>query len=285
MKTAAVAEQETVAETPPKTKRAKPRKPDVALVPTSQLPVRSETLIEALQRIASDKNIDVAKMRDIYVMHREEVAAAARVAYNKAMALCQQELPRVLRDAKNDSTSSKFARLETIDRLAKPIYTKHGFSLSFGTDESKLPNHYGVTCDVLHDVGHVEHKRADVPADALGMKGNPNKTATHAFGSTMSYARRYLTLLVFNIVLTNEDDDGNAAGGVQPLTDEQAAALDKLLERLAEIRKIEVSAIEEEFCKLFKIERVADLPSKAFKQGETQINQAIAALLKKGAGK
>jgi hypothetical protein len=45
-----------------------------------------------------------------------------------------------------------------------------------------------------------------------GPKGNQNKTATHGFGSTMSYGRRYLICLIFNITLTNEDQDGNQPG-------------------------------------------------------------------------
>jgi hypothetical protein len=67
-----------------------------------------------------------------------------------------------------------------------------------------------------------------------GAKGGETKTATHGFGSSMSYGRRYLTLLIFNISTT--DDDGNGATGA--INDAQYAELDKLLnETKADLRK------------------------------------------------
>ena len=53
-------------------------------------------------------------------------------------------------------------------------------------------------------------KHFDLALDGVGLKGNPNKTAVQASGSTISYGRRYLKLMVFDVVLTNEDNDGNA---------------------------------------------------------------------------
>jgi hypothetical protein len=41
------------------------------------------------------------------------------------------------------------------------------------------------------------------------MRGSPNKTAIHGFGSAMSYGRRYLLLLIFNLAMRHEDNDGN----------------------------------------------------------------------------
>jgi hypothetical protein len=43
-----------------------------------------------------------------------------------------------------------------------------------------------------------------MPLDNVGMKGTANKTNVHATGATNSYARRYLTLMIWN--LTTEDD-------------------------------------------------------------------------------
>jgi hypothetical protein len=49
---------------------------------------------------------------------------------------------------------------------------------------------------------------ADIFADTKGPRGTPNKTATQGFGSTMSYGRRYLKALMFDLVIAGEDDDG-----------------------------------------------------------------------------
>ncbi len=39
--------------------------------------------------------------------------------------------------------------------------------------------------------------------------------AVQAIGSTYSYAQRYLVKMIFNLVLANEDNDGNGPGASQ----------------------------------------------------------------------
>ena len=64
----------------------------------------------------------------------------------------------------------------------------------------------------MHEAGHTKRYHVDLPIDSTGIKGSVNKTGVHANGSTYSYARRYLTMMIFNVVLTNEDNDGNVDG-------------------------------------------------------------------------
>jgi hypothetical protein len=47
--------------------------------------------------------------------------------------------------------------------------------------------------------------------DGKGTRGGDVMTKTHAMGSGISYAMRYLFRMVFNLAI-NQDDDGNAAG-------------------------------------------------------------------------
>mgnify|MGYP002040969543 CR=1 FL=1 len=108
--------------------------------------------------------------------------------------------------------------------------------------------------------------------DANGMKGQQNKTATHAFGSSMSYGRRYLLLMVFDIALTNEDDDGQAAGRrppvdygnrreydaapVQSINQEQHERLRTLID--------EVGADTRRFCAYLRVDGLSSLPASRF---------------------
>lgn len=170
-----------------------------------------DRLLDIIDRAARDPSVDIDKLERLIALHERRKEIEAEEAFNRAMRHAQAEMPRILRDARNDSTNSRYSRLETIAEKAMPVVTAHGFSLSFGTDVSPQKDHYRVTCKVSHVDGHSRDYFADVPADLMGMKGNANKTATHGFGSTMSYGRRYLTLLIFNLVLVNEDNDGNGA--------------------------------------------------------------------------
>jgi hypothetical protein len=168
-------------------------------------------LIQAIERIALDNSIDIARLERMLQMRDKIEAETARKAFASAMAAAQAEMLPVVRKAHNDQTASNYATLDAIAKAIQPIVTKHGFSTSYGMEDSPLPDHYRITLDVDHVAGHTKHLRADIPIDAAGIKGTVNKTRTHAFGSTISYGRRYLKLLAFD-VSTSEDDDGNAAG-------------------------------------------------------------------------
>lgn len=178
---------------------------------TQPPPSETGAILQVIERAARDPSIDIEKMRSLLQMHQEIRAKAAETAFMAAMQRAQGELGPVLRDAKNDHTHSRYARLETIIAAINPIITGHGFSMSFGTADSLAPGHYRVTCDVSHAEGHSRHYFADVPSDAVGAKGTVNKNPIHAFGSAITYGRRYLTTMIFNIAIANEDDDGNAS--------------------------------------------------------------------------
>jgi hypothetical protein len=199
---------------------ASPLRP--APVEPAEQAIGSESLLAVIERAATNPAVDVGKMERLLEMHERIIARLAEAAFNDAMRLAQSEMPRIEKDATNPSTNSKYTRLETLIQAIAPIYTRNGFSLSFGTGETQLPEHYRITCVVSHCgvpeqhiPGHSRNYQADLPIDYLGMKGSPNKTKTHGFGSTLSYGRRYLTLLIFNIALVGEDKDG-VTGRIKP---------------------------------------------------------------------
>jgi hypothetical protein len=169
-------------------------------------------LIQVIERAAANEKIDVEKMERLLAMQERILDRNAEVAFNEAMRAAQEEMPKVLRNKRNDQTNSHYADLEKVNEIIVPVYVKHGFSLSFGTADTPTLGHIRITCLVSHVAGHSRPYFCDMPLDIAGIKGNQNKTPTHAHGSTMSYGRRYLTLLIFNITLTNEDNDGNGLG-------------------------------------------------------------------------
>lgn len=166
-------------------------------------------ILSMIERAARDQSVDIDKFERLMTMRERMESRAKEEAFNAAMAAVQNELPAIIKDRANDFTRSKYATLDAIVREAGPIYTRHGFSLSFGTEQSSLPGHYRVTCIVSHVGGFSRPYAADLPADLAGSQGKTTKTAIQAFGSTLSYGRRYLMCLIFNIAVTNEDDDGN----------------------------------------------------------------------------
>lgn len=181
-------------------------------VQQSALPaVSQETdmMMQLIQQIALNPDIPVDKMQAVINMKMQVFDKNAEIEFNKAMILAQQEMEPVAKTAKNAQTSSTYAKLENIAKQCKPVWTKHGFALQFGTADCPIANHYRVTCEVSHSAGFNKKYQADLPIDDEGIKGGKNKTGCHGFGSTMSYAQRYLTIMIFNITLEGVDNDGN----------------------------------------------------------------------------
>lgn len=199
----------------------------------------SAMMIQMIQRAAADPTVDVDKMERLMQMHERFVDRQASAAFNAAMVRAQQSIKPVVRRAVNLQTNSTYAKLEDIDQAISPIYTAEGFSLSFGTGDSPLAGHVRVVCDVMHDQGHTKQYQMDLPLDATGIGGKTNKTGVHAHGSTNSYARRYLTMNIFNVVMVNEDNDGNGIPKGPPdepvITAGQAAQLDALLKKCSQV--------------------------------------------------
>lgn len=182
------------------------------LMPVSE----SAAMMLVIQRAATDPNCDVEKMERLYAMHERMLDRQAAQEFAEAMALCQAEAKKAAKDRTNTQTKSDYATLEAIDEAIRPVYTRHGFSLSFDTDESPLANHVRILCDVMHKGGHTKRYKYDNPMDDKGIQGSVNKTPTHARGSAVTYGRRYATMLIFNIQTGQNDDDGNGVHADEP---------------------------------------------------------------------
>jgi hypothetical protein len=174
-------------------------------------PAPPSTVVGMISAVVARPDVDVGKISDLLKMQREAEADAALRAYMVASNEVQRAMAPVLRDRANSQTRSKYATHEALDRALRPTYTEHGFSISFNTADSPLPEHVRVLCYLQHIGGHREVYQCDIPCDGKGAKGNDVMTKTHAVGSAMTYGKRYLLALAFNIALTDTDDDGNGA--------------------------------------------------------------------------
>lgn len=185
--------------------------PASASLPAATVPVETH-IFQIIERAARDPNVDIDKMERLINMQERERARQAELEFDNAMATAQAEMQPVRVDSYNPQTKSKYSSYAALDNAIRPIYARHGFSLSFDTSDGAAPDHVRILCKVAHRGGHRERPRIDMPADGKGAKGGDVMTRTHAMGSAVSYGKRYLLGMIFNLA-TTKDDDGNAAGG------------------------------------------------------------------------
>lgn len=214
----------------------------------------SETVavLNMIERAARDPSVDVDKLRQLMEMREKAEMRQAERAFSDAMSAAQSKMTRVRADATNSQTRSKYATYAALDRALRPIYTEHGLSLSFNTEESGVPELVRVICYV-EGHGHTRKYSVNMPADGKGAKGGDVMTKTHATGSAISYGMRYLLKMIFNIAV-GDDDDGNAAGGdIKRITQKQADDLIDLLEASGKDRG--------QFLRWARVDRIEDIPA------------------------
>lgn len=231
-----------------------------------QVPVvASDTasIMAVIDRAARDPSVDVEKMERLMQLYERIAARQAETAYSEAMNAAQEEMGPVSQDASNPQTRSKYASFAALDKAIRPIYARHGFSLSFDTGDGAPENHVRVVCKVSHKSGHSERPHLDMPADGKGAKGGDVMTKTHATMAAVSYAKRGLLKMIFNIA--EGDDDGNGAtGATASITDSQVETIFDLIKRS--------KADTAKFCAHFKIDGVPDLPAKDFSRAVEMLN-------------
>jgi hypothetical protein len=184
------------------------------LVKSDTLPLAEQDAGASMfERMARDPSIQVDKLERLMTLWERSEARKAEALFNGAMSAAQTEMRPVAADANNPQTRSKYASYQALDHALRPIYTTHGFGLSFDTAEGAPQDWVRVLCYVTHTGGHSRTYHADIPADGKGAKGGDVMTKTHAVGSAMTYGMRYLLKMIFNVAVGEDDDDGQRAGG------------------------------------------------------------------------
>lgn len=231
-------------------------------------------MVAMIERVAMDPTIPIDRLEQMLAMKERLDAKAAEVAFNEAFAACQAEMPKVIARHKNDQTNSKYAKLADVYDIANPISTAHGFSFSTFPASCQKDGCQGIRWELRHSAGHVIGDVAEVPTDDKGMKGTQNKTATHAFGSTISYGRRYIFCMIFNLA-TEDDNDGNNLQKSGPINEEQFRTIRKLLDQVGG---------EDAFLGMFKVDVIESIPSARFYEAEALLRRKAAAMAKKSEG-
>lgn len=217
-----------------------------------------DPMIAMIERVVCDPAASTEKLEKMLELRermedraRQEDEREYKRKYNHAMAECQKELVVISKMTTNKYIGTTYADLAAIARDADPIIHKHGFSISFQPDGTNDKGELVLRWTIAHSGGHMETGTAAFPMDASGTQGKTNKTPIQALGSTITYGRRYLKLMLFDIA-TGEDNDGNAIQERPTITDAQKKRLQELI--------TETDANEAEMLAHFRIDRLEDLP-------------------------
>lgn len=222
-----------------------------------------EGILNVIARAAADPNTDIDKLERLLAMQERVMGREAETAFNVAMNAAQAAMRPIAANASNPQTKSRYASFDQLDKVLRPIYTQHGFSLSFDEGDSPKPEHVRVLCYVAHIGGHTRTYHRDMPADGKGAKGGDVMTKTHAAGAAGSYGSRYLLKGIFNVAVGDDDQDGNTVG--PNVNVEQVKVLNDLAEA--------VGADKRALCRYLKIDAFPQLSAQSYNDAIKVLSQ------------
>jgi ERF superfamily protein len=141
-----------------------------------------------------------------------------RDRFNASLLRIQKQLKPIAKTGWNDSTKSHFAEAASVDDAIEKLMQQEGMSLTFEPESHSQPMMVRIV-GVLSQGAYSRRYPLDVPTDGQGPKGGGVMTRVHATGSAITYGKRYLKNMIFNLRFKEKDDDGNQAGGKQKLAE------------------------------------------------------------------
>src|ERR1700690_316396 len=128
--------------------------------------------------LSKDAAIDVIER--LAALQQSQIDREAKNDFSDAMSAAQTEISNVIPDMTNSETQQKYASFKALNRAIRPVYLKHGFSLSFNGAESSKPDEVLILCDVSHKGGWTKQYMLPMPCDGKGAKGGGVMSKSHA---------------------------------------------------------------------------------------------------------
>lgn len=158
-----------------------------------------------LMQIALNNHAAIDIIERLAALQERSLDREAENQYNLAMEAAQNDIYNVVPDMKNDETKSKYASFHALNKAIRPVYLRHGFSLTFTGAESSKPDEVLIVCDCSHKAGWTKKYMLPMPCDGKGPKGGGVMSKSHATLAATSYGRSGLLKMIFNIAIGEDD--------------------------------------------------------------------------------
>lgn len=177
-------------------------------------------ILSIIGNLVQRENFDINALEKLMVMQNNAEDRQAKKAFNVDFSAMMGEIPVIAKTGTNSHNGQKFAKLEDIVEIVRPILDKYGFSVTYKQDQQMLegvkfePKNVfcmmTVTCVLKHRLGHEESNSMLLPIAMI-----QGQTPIQAMGMGSTYGRRYTLMQALNIATAGQDNDGSIADFVQ----------------------------------------------------------------------
>lgn len=165
--------------------------------------------------LVQKENFDIHALEKLIQLQNDAEDRQAKKSFNFNLSEMLSEIPVIAKTGVNTFNHTRFAKLEDIVEITRPILHKYGFSVTYKQAQEMLPNAktepnsifcmMTVTCVLKHRDGHEESNEIMLPVATI--KG---QTPIQAMGMGSTYGRRYTLMQALNIAVAEDDQDGFA---------------------------------------------------------------------------
>lgn len=186
--------------------------------------------VASLVQLAIDKGTSVEVLERLVALQERVNEREARAAFFAALAAFREECPPITKTRENTQfevtregvkRAARYAPLDEIDRVARPVAAKHGLIWTWDTRVEDALMH--ISCRVTHVLGHSETTNVSMPHESKAGSSPQQK-----YGSTQMYGMRYSLVAALGITTADPDTDG-AGGAIQEVTEEELANIESLI--------------------------------------------------------
>ena len=170
-------------------------------------PISSNDILNQIVALAQDpdKAGAIKDMADLAMtMQDREAERRFRMAKHDAV----MEMPTITKTGAitvNNTVRSRYSKFEDIDRIVRPILSKHRLIITFNV------NHEGQMVTVQPILSYADGEMAYEEKGGemvLAVDTTGSKNATQGAGSAASYGKRHSMKAMLNIIEDGEDNDG-----------------------------------------------------------------------------
>lgn len=222
---------------------------DLVLTPPEPKAITPQEMIQTAFQKAIEQGAAMDVVQAIIAQQRWMIEHNEEEAFNQALKRIQRQLKAIPKKGFNNQTNSWYATAQSVDDAIQHLLDQEGMTLSFVPQPSEKPEMVLIV-GVLALGAYSKSYPLEMPADGKGAKGGGVMTRTHATGSAITYGKRYLKNMIFDLRFKEHDDDGNGASGdgSEGLPDYAEMALITNIENAAskkELFRIQMASIAE----------------------------------------
>jgi len=218
----------------------------------------SDPMVSMIERIAMSPDLPIDRLERMMDMKERMDAKEAEQQFNAAFAQASADFPAIPMRGEGHNRRP-YATHADIVKHTRPTLSKHGLSLSW--DTVVKDGAVTVTAILSHVGGHARRTEMVLPADTSG-----SKNAVQAVGSTQTYGMRYTAQAILGLSL-GEDTDDDAQALSNTISPDQAQSLRNMI--------TETSSDEVKLCAFFNVDRLEDLPGKAYPRADKMLRAKI----------